>query len=228
MGWRPPCAESAGAPETPAGETAGPAAGAGAAAAETEPETDSFVPDGLEEKDYGGRVYTVLYRDEDEHLREITAEELTGDVINDAVFNRTLNIQKRFNMELGLLPAGPMLFDGATISDHPQKLAVADVIREKLFGLFRDELPHSIGVSVESIVHRPDGSVAVKGTIYVRRSNQKGIVLGEKGRTLRTARRQSEAELRELFDAPVECDLWIRVEPNWDENFFLLRQIGYC
>ena len=70
--------------------------------------------------------------------------------------------------------------------------------------------------------------VAVKGTIYVRRSNQKGIVLGEKGRTLRTARRQSEAELRELFDAPVECDLWIRVEPNWDENFFLLRQIGYC
>ena len=86
----------------------------------------------------------------------------------------------------------------------------------------------SIGVSVESIVHRPDGSVAVKGTIYVRRSNQKGIVLGEKGRTLRTARRQSEAELRELFDAPVECDLWIRVEPNWDENFFLLRQIGYC
>ena len=128
----------------------------------------------------------------------------------------------------GLLPAGPMLFDGATISDHPQKLAVADVIREKLFGLFRDELPHSIGVSVESIVHRPDGSVAVKGTIYVRRSNQKGIVLGEKGRTLRTARRQSEAELRELFDAPVECDLWIRVEPNWDENFFLLRQIGYC
>ena len=128
----------------------------------------------------------------------------------------------------GLLPAGPMLFDGTTISDHPQKLAVADVIREKLFGLFRDELPHSIGVSVESIVRRGDGTVAVKGTIYVRKSNQKGIVLGEKGRTLRTARRQSEAELRELFDAPVECDLWIRVEPDWDENFFLLRQIGYC
>ena len=127
-----------------------------------------------------------------------------------------------------LMPAGPMLFDGTTISDHPQKLAVADVIREKLFGLFRDELPHSIGVSVESIVRRNDGSVAVKGTVYVRRSNQKGIVLGEKGRTLRTARRQSEAELRTLFDAPVECDLWIRVEPDWDQNFFLLRQIGYC
>ena len=98
------CAESAADPETPAAETTGSAAEA--QEAETEPETDSFVPDGLEDKDYEGRVYTVLYRDEAEHLREITAEELTGDVINDAVFNRTLNLQKRFNMELGLLPAG--------------------------------------------------------------------------------------------------------------------------
>ena len=129
----------------------------------------------------------------------------------------------------GLLPEGPMLFDGDTVSDHPRKLAVADVIREQLFGLFDDELPHSIGVSVETIAERPDRSVLVKGTVYVRKPGQKGIVLGEKGRTLRAAKRRSEAALRTFFDAPaVECELWVRVEPDWDQNFFLLRRIGYC
>ncbi|MBQ3636775.1 MAG: hypothetical protein II953_00295, partial [Clostridia bacterium] len=73
-------------------------------ALEAEPEETTAVSDELGNPDFGGRIYTVLYRDEAEHLREITAEELTGDVINDAVFNRTVNLQKRFNMELGLLP----------------------------------------------------------------------------------------------------------------------------
>ena len=68
-----------------------------------EAETEGF-SDGLEDRDFGGRIYTVLYRDEDEHKREITAEELTGDVINDAIYNRTAQIGQRFNMELGLLP----------------------------------------------------------------------------------------------------------------------------
>ena len=73
-------------------------------ALEAEPEETTAVSDELGNPNFGGRIYTVLYRDEAEHLREITAEELTGDVINDAVFNRTVNLQNRFNMELGLLP----------------------------------------------------------------------------------------------------------------------------
>ena len=88
-----------------------PGANGAAAAVSPEPGAEADVPeetegfsDGLEDRDFGGRVYTVLYRDEAEHLREITAEELTGDVINDAVFNRTAKIQERFNMELGLFP----------------------------------------------------------------------------------------------------------------------------
>ena len=72
--------------------------------AETIPEETEGFSDGLEDTDFGGRVYTVLFRDEAEHLREITAEELTGDVINDAIYQRTDEIQQRFNMELGLLP----------------------------------------------------------------------------------------------------------------------------
>lgn len=126
-----------------------------------------------------------------------------------------------------LLPPGELLFDADTLTDYPQKLAVADLIRERFFLKFRDEIPHAVGVKVDTIHHRPDGAVSVKGTVFVRRANQKGIVLGEKGRTLRALTRESERVLTEFFDAPTAVELWIKVEPDWDGNFFLLRQAGY-
>ena len=127
----------------------------------------------------------------------------------------------------GALPPGPLLFDGDTVSDHPRRVAVADVIREKLIGLLHDELPHAVGVRVDDIAERPGEPVLVRGTVLVCRSGQKGVVLGEKGRTLRAATRASERELADFFGAPVRVELWIRVEPDWNRNFFLLRQLGY-
>lgn len=127
----------------------------------------------------------------------------------------------------GALPPGPLLFDGDVVSDHPRRVAVADVLREKLIGRFRDELPHDIGVEVDEIAERPGAPVEVRGTVLVCRPGQKGIVLGEKGRTLRAATRAAEKELAEFFGAPVRVSLWIRVEPDWNRNFFLLRRLGY-
>lgn len=126
-----------------------------------------------------------------------------------------------------LLPEGGLLFDADTLTDYPRKLAVADLIRERFFLKFRDELPHAIGVKVDSITPHPDGMTSVKATVFVQRHNQKGIVLGEKGRTLRSITRESERVLTDFFDGPVKIELWIKVEPNWDENYFLLRQAGY-
>ena len=126
-----------------------------------------------------------------------------------------------------LLPEGGLLFDADTLTDYPRKLAGADLIRERFFLKFRDELPHAIGVKVDSITPHSDGMTSVKATVFVQRHNQKGIVLGEKGRTLRSITRESERVLTDFFDGPVKIELWIKVEPNWDENFFLLRQAGY-
>lgn len=127
----------------------------------------------------------------------------------------------------GLLPAGPMLFDAETLSDYPQKLAVADIIREKFFLTLREELPHSVGVKVEAIEPAPAGGFIVRATVYVQRYNHKGIVIGPKGRGLRSVRRMAETDLVKLFDQPVSLDMWIKVEKNWDQNFFLLKQMGY-
>ena len=127
----------------------------------------------------------------------------------------------------GALPPGPLLFDGDTVSDHPRRVAVADIVREKLFRLLHDELPHDVGVRIDDIAEHPGAPVEVRGTVLVCRAGQKGIVLGEKGRTLRAATRASEKELEEFFGRPVRVSLWIRVEPDWNQNFFLLRQLGY-
>ena len=125
------------------------------------------------------------------------------------------------------LPPGPMLFDAETLTDYPRKLAVADIIREKFFLTLRDELPHSIGVKVDEIVRGDNGITKVQATVFVKRANHKGIVLGPKGRTLRSIVRMAEQDLETFFEGPAEAELWVKVEPKWDENFFLLRQIGY-
>lgn len=125
------------------------------------------------------------------------------------------------------LPPGPMLFDEEMLSDYPQKLAVADIIREKFFLTLRDELPHSVGVKVDDIIHAANGGIDVHATVYVQRHNHKGIVIGPKGRGLRSVRRMAEQDLERFFEAKVTIEMWIKVEKDWDQNYFLLKQMGY-
>ncbi len=124
------------------------------------------------------------------------------------------------------LPAGPLLYDEEMLTDHPRLIAIADVIREKYFLLLDDELPHSVGVKVEGIKEKGE-SWYVSATVYVKRFSQKGIVIGPKGRMLRAVKRKAEPELSEIYGADVHLDIWVKVEPSWDENRFILKQMGY-
>jgi GTP-binding protein Era len=124
------------------------------------------------------------------------------------------------------LPAGPALFPADIVSDFPRKLNIGEVVREKLFLVLRDELPHAIAVWVEDLAESDAGWVA-KVVIYVNKYSQKGIVIGEKGRMLRRVRRAAEAELKVLFEIPVTLDMWVKVEKDWSKNFWLLKKFGY-
>lgn len=125
------------------------------------------------------------------------------------------------------LPPGPLLFPEDMLSDYPRKLAIADFIREKLFHLLREELPHAVAVWVDSLDEQEDGSWDIRAIVYVNKHSQKGIVLGEKGRMLRKVKRQSDAELTAIYERPVRVDLWVKVEKNWADNFWLLKKFGY-
>jgi len=121
---------------------------------------------------------------------------------------------------------GPALFPEDVVTDYPRKLAIADVVREKLIQRLRDEVPHEVGVLVDDLDER-DGRWNVSVTIYVNRPSQKGIVIGPRGSLLKAVRQSAEPELSDMFGVKVRLELWVKVEPNWMKNGRLLAEMGY-
>ena len=126
-----------------------------------------------------------------------------------------------------MVPEGPPLFPEDILTDYPRKLNMADVIREKYFDRLTDELPHCLAIWVENITETP-AAWTVEADVLVERHSQKGIVIGEKGRLLKSVQYQSEKELTEMYGLPVKVKLWVKVEPNWRKNFWILRKLGYA
>ena len=126
----------------------------------------------------------------------------------------------------GLAEPGPALFPDDIVTDYPRKLAIADVVREKLIQRLHDEVPHEVGVLVDDLDER-DGSWNVAVTIYVNRPSQKGIVIGQRGCNLKAVRMSAGPELSDMFGVKVNVELWVKVEPNWMMNNRLLAEMGY-
>ena len=126
-----------------------------------------------------------------------------------------------------LAEPGPALFPEDVVTDYPRKLAIADVVREKLLQRLRDEVPHEVGVAVKDLYENRKGGWDVAVTIYVNRPSQKGIVIGPRGSLLKAVRLSAEPELTDMFGVKVRLELWVKVEPNWMKNNRLLAEMGY-
>ena len=122
---------------------------------------------------------------------------------------------------------GPALFPEDVVTDYPRKLAIADVVREKLIQRLRDEVPHEVGVAVKDLHEDRKRGWDVAVTIYVNRPSQKGIVIGPRGSLLKAVRLSAEPELSDMFGVKVRLELWVKVEPNWMKNNRLLAEMGY-
>jgi GTP-binding protein Era len=125
-----------------------------------------------------------------------------------------------------LAPVGEQLFPADILSDYPRKLAVGDVVREKYFHELRAELPHTLAVEIENIEEGPAGWLA-KGSVLVEKPSQKPILLGAKGRLFKKVIAAAEQDLAEMYGVAVKLELWIRVEKNWQKNFWILKRLGY-
>ncbi len=121
---------------------------------------------------------------------------------------------------------GPALFPDDIVTDYPRKLAIADVVREKLLQRLRDEVPHEVGVVVSRLDERR-GGWDVEVTLHVNRPSQKGMVIGPKGSLLKAVRLCAEPELSDMFGVRVHLELWVKVTPNWMKNSRLLAEMGY-
>ena len=126
-----------------------------------------------------------------------------------------------------LLPEGPQYYPDDTVSDQPEAQLLAELVREKILNLTRDEVPHSVAVVVEEMQERPDGLVYVKANVFVERDSQRGILIGQSGRMLKEIGKQAREEAEALLGSRLYLDLWVKVKKDWRDREDLLRQMGY-
>ncbi len=127
----------------------------------------------------------------------------------------------------GLLPEGVPYFPDDILTDLPERFVVAEMIREKVFRLTRDEIPYSVAVTIESFKERPDGLVSIAANILVEKDSQKGIIIGRKGDMLKRIGTQARKDIERLLDARVFLELFVKVSRDWREDRRMLKELGY-
>jgi GTPase len=125
----------------------------------------------------------------------------------------------------GLLPAGPFYFPPGEVSDQPEDVLLAELVREQVLSRTRQEVPHAVEVQVEEIEDRGD-VVAVRALLWVETESQKGIVIGAGGRMIKAIGSAARRELERELGVRVHLDLSVRVRRSWGADDSLLDRLG--
>ncbi|HAZ08158.1 MAG TPA: GTPase Era [Elusimicrobia bacterium] len=131
---------------------------------------------------------------------------------------------------LARLPENPPFYEKGRLSDRWERFFAAEIVREQVFALYHDEIPHATAVVVETFREhhqkkgRPD---EVFATLYVERDGQKGIIIGKSGKDLRSLTERAQAALENFLGRPVILELWIKVRKDWRKDQRSLEEFGY-
>ncbi len=124
------------------------------------------------------------------------------------------------------LPEGPPLYPPGAVSDQPEHLLLAELIREQVLAHTREEVPHSVAVQIDRITE--DGPrTAVLATVLVERTSQKGILIGRGGSMLRQIGQGARLQMQKVIAGPVYLELFVKVVPNWRRSAARLAELGY-
>ena len=126
----------------------------------------------------------------------------------------------------GELPEGPWLYPEDQIADLPMRMIAAEMTREKLTLRLHEELPYQLTVETEGWEERRDGSVRIDQVVYVARDGHKGIVLGNKGASIKAISTAARAEIAEFLGRPVHLFLQVKVRENWQEEAARYSEMG--
>ena len=125
------------------------------------------------------------------------------------------------------LPLGPKYFPDDMMTDQPERLIVAEMIREKALLHLRDEVPHGIGVEIMGMNKENDGFMEIHATIYCERDAHKGIIIGKRGAMLQQIGTEARHDIENLLDLHVNLKLWVKIRPDWRNRMDDLRNLGY-
>jgi len=127
---------------------------------------------------------------------------------------------------LSLLPIGPYFYPPDMITDQPEEFWIAEIIREKVYLFTHQEIPYSTAVVVEEIKEKKN-ILVVEAIIYVERTSQKGIIIGQKGQMLKKIGEAAREELERFLGIKVYLNLWVKVKEKWRKKEGALRELGY-
>ena len=127
---------------------------------------------------------------------------------------------------VGAMPDGPWLYPEDDVSDATDRMIAAELTREQIVNQLHQELPYATAIETETWEDRPDGSTAIRQQILVERDSQKAIVIGKGGRRLKEIGAAARAEIAQHLGRPVHLFLHVKVNPRWDEDRGLYREIG--
>lgn len=125
------------------------------------------------------------------------------------------------------LPEGPKYFPDDMMTDQPERLICAEMIREKALLHLRDEVPHGIGVEMMSMNKESDDFMEIHATIYCERDAHKGIIIGKRGSMLQLIGSEARKDIEALLGLHVNLKLWVKVRPDWRNRMDDLRNLGY-
>jgi GTP-binding protein Era len=123
------------------------------------------------------------------------------------------------------LPEGPLYYPDGVVTDQPDTFLAAELLREKLLAVAREELPHSLAVTVEEIEERPD-LLVLRAVVRVERDSQKGIVIGKGGAVIKEAGTAARLELEALFGTRVHLETHVKVDKDWQRRPDALDRLG--
>ena len=139
---------------------------------------------------------------------------------------RKKNITGLLEAVLERLPEGEPFYDGDDLTDLPTKFFVGEMIREKIFLLYGDEIPYHATVLVQEFTEKTT-LIKIRADIMVQRETQKGIILGEGGKMIRKLGTDARKDIEEFVSRKVFLELFVKVRPKWRDNELYLKEYGY-
>jgi GTP-binding protein Era len=142
-----------------------------------------------------------------------------------------VNLQKLLRLVLNTLPEGPPFYPKEMISEHPERFFVAEMVREKVYKHYHQEIPYSVQVNVVAYEERSQQSSGQKdyidAEIVVMEESHKGILIGEGGKALKKVGMTAREDIEAFVERPVYLNLHVKVQENWRDRKNILRSYGY-
>ena len=141
--------------------------------------------------------------------------------------NLKFNLERLLNDIVGCLPEGLKFYPDDMVADGTERFFVSEIIREKIFELYEDEVPYSCEVLIAEFKERENTKDFISAEIVVERESQKPIIIGKAGRAIKELGEKSRKNIEEFLDKEVYLELRVKVREKWRSNFNMLKSFGY-